>query len=702
MKGPNLACGVLENDAIRIEISKEAEEYKLGPIWLKTDQELRFCADHIEFLIKKKKISITDCKSSETIDGDRRLVLSNGRLGIIIQLELSTNQPKKFIEIVVFSNYKLIKSFKIKLKINFDRINNLDYVALSGNLYRYIGANEIIKKKANTIGSFSGIWTASSKGTTIGFISIKQSRLRFFEFLRNKKDTTLLLHTRIEKNKKIRTVLFLGEADYTEPIKVKFKNLEPIDPIPFYIDGETEARKAFFALKHFFSIPINSGLIPSNFVYYPIKKKDKMEKSVWSSYGNCFSLGAIYGMNALYLWTQEVIAKNYLIELIAPLIRNAQIKEGDCTGAFFDTYSHRTNKWTTGRVQFKEGGFSDWLPFQSKNSKDRKGMSFKETMKLGRRDFLLHKLEFIPHMILEAKLSKMAIPYMKLTIDKPVIYPPFAGQFAFFLLQTLIESKDNRHFLGKKFEEEIESALNLTVNFLLDKQKPSEIWDHELYIDGNIFWDIQTLACIFPATFLIWWGKEYNDEECIKQGLKAIEKVNTLHDRNEYYGMYFETNLSIHQYDLVTAVTCIKCYVKLYKLLNTEDFLIRARRAAWHVISSMWSGIFDRKGKNITGGLLVTTHKGMGFPVVGGSELCQTFETFCELAEIDNTFLVYAQAMLGYCLTYLIRKGNKSLGIYEIMFGYADNWSSSYSVDFASYASGPFMRGLWILKTKLE
>ncbi|MHA1343533.1 MAG: hypothetical protein ACTSQG_06080, partial [Promethearchaeota archaeon] len=469
-------------------------------------------------------------------------------------------------------------------------------------------------------------------------------------------------------------------------------------PLDFLKDLNKLAIKAYYLLKNLFSIKIKDGIIPVNFIHYPIRKKDKFKKSPTCSYGNCFSLGSIYGLSALYQWIKNSSIRDTLIGYLNPILNNAQIKNGISKGAFFDTYFKSANTWTTGRVQFKEGGFSDWIPYKGINKKRGYvgGLNLIENLNLLKRDFLLRKAEFLKFIIWANKLARMSIPFMKLKINKPVIYPAYTGQFAYFLLQLLIESEGNNHFLSLELEKKLRQSLELAANFLLKTQKENSIWDHELFIDGKVFWKKETLACIFPATFLILWGKITKKEEYLNAGLGALKKCNVLHNRNEYYGMYFETNLLINQYDLVTCLACIKCYCKLYEAYKLEEYLKRAKKTAWHIISMMWSNISDSKGNNITGGLLVTTRNSMGFPVIGGSELCQTFETFCELSFYEKKFLIFAKALLGYCLKFLIREGKKSLGIYEIIFGYNNNWSTSHSADFASYASGPFIRGLFL------
>lgn len=327
------------------------------------------------------------------------------------------------------------------------------------------------------------------------------------------------------------------------------------------------------------------------------------------------------------------------------------------------------------------------------------GYSLKDNMKMLRREILIRNwLKFM----WAQKSSIFTSTTAKYDINKPVIYPAFTGQFSYFLLQTLIESKNHGNYLGKKIEEKLSDALELSAKFLVKTQSSSGIWDHELYIDGEIFWNKETLACIYPAVFLVWWGKETNNESYYKSGLKALDKCNSLHDKNEYYGLYYGTDLSINQSDLVTALAYIKCYCKLFEILEDKNYLLRAEKSAWHVISKMWSNIYDKKGNNITGGLLVTTYKGLGFPVIGGSELCQCFEVFCEISKFDNRFLVFAKALLGFCNRYLIREGRKLLGIYEIIFGNSDNWSAFYSSDFASYASGPFIRGLFLFNNLIN
>jgi len=685
----------INNKKIRISIQKERDFYTVGPLWLKQEKIWRFSSNGVQFSIKNKPLYF----DSYEIINENKLFLINNKRKIQVEINFIEEISDNLIEIKIFPEKKSIKSLDIKLNIDFDKKNNLDYVALSGNLYKNVKKREAINLKINQIGSFSGVWTVCSNNSNISIITVSDTNLKLFEFVKNNEITNIIVKIGLIKRNSNQIFLFLGNKDYLEPIKLKFMHLEPINPLNYRGDYKEKASKALYALKNVFSYKRDNGLIPANFIHYPIRKKDKLKKSPFCSYGNCFSLGAIYGTSALYSWTKDTSVKDTLINFLNPVMDGAQIKEGPVKGAFYDTFSLKKKEWRTGRVQFDDGGFSDWMPYEDNEgeSKNIGGLSFKENLDNIKRDFLLRKSEFLNYFIWVYKLAKMAIPYMKKKISIQVIYPPYTGQFAYFLLQTLMESKLNDSFLGNNIEQELNKVLELSADFLVKTQRKNNIWDHELYVSGEIFWNKETLACIFPATFLIWWGKETDNQKHIKCGIKALEKCNSLQDRNEYYGMYFETNLAINQADLVTAIACIKCYCKLYELIDDETYLARAQKAAWHIISTMWSNIYDKKGKNITGGLLVTTYKGMGFPVIGGSELCQAFEVFCELSKYDPQFLVFAKALLGYCLNYLIREGNRSLGIYEIMFGYTDNWSTSVSADFASYASGPFIRGVFLL-----
>ena len=48
----------------------------------------------------------------------------------------------------------------------------------------------------------------------------------------------------------------------------------------------------------------------------------------------------------------------------------------------------------------------------------------------------------------------------------------------------------------------------------------------------EVFWNKETLACIFTATFLIWWGKETNNDNYITHGLNALKQIKSLQDKN--------------------------------------------------------------------------------------------------------------------------------------------------------------------------
>ncbi len=681
------------NSTIQMNIARVQDSYNIDQIDLRTKDSWRYCSNGMIFRIKNEKIRFHEMNTGFH---EKVIVLIDNTHHIQMKMTFRSEVSNEFMSIDLFSLKKNIKNFIFELNINFDKRNLLDYVALSGNLYKNVKNQEKINIRVNEIGAFSGVFTACSKGSSISFIASKESFLNYLQFKKNRKETKIKANLHLKKQRICHFSLYLGNNDYIEPIKLKFRNLIPLKFAFEYLD---KAKKAYYTLNRFFTYKTHNGLIPANFIHYPMRKKDILMKSPTSSYGNCFSLGAIYGTSALYLWTKDPLIKDSLLKFLTPVIEDAQIKEGPLVGAFLDTYSHKKSRWETGRVQFKEGGFSDWMPYIGKELEKRKakGINFRELFTGLKRDFFVRKSEFLPYFIWAFKLAKMSYPQMKLKIPKLVIFPAYTGQFAYFILQTYLESTQNGDFLGKDFEQKLVKSLDLSAQFLVKTQRKNNIWDHELYIDGEVFWTKETLACIFPATFLIWYGTLTNNQRYYDTGLKALERCIQLQERNEYYGMYFETDLSINQADLVTAIACIKCYCKLYEILHKEKYLMSAKRAAWHVISGMWGDIKDKKNKPITGGLLVTTHKNLGFPVIGGSELCQTFEAFCELSKYDSEFLRFTEALLGFCQNYLIYEGERTLGIYEIIFGYSDNWTSSCSADFASYASGPFIRGLYLL-----
>ena len=111
----------------------------------------------------------------------------------------------------------------------------------------------------------------------------------------------------------------------------------------------------------------------------------------------------------------------------------------------------------------------------------------------------------------------------------------------------------------------------------------------------------------------------------------------------------------------------------------------------------MWgTGAVDNLNNRITSGVPVTTYKSMGFPVIGGSELCQAAEGLLELAEFNGEFLKYAEAVLGFHSTYLNFVEGEFRGTHEIIWGTSGNWSTTASFDLASYATGPLIRSLYL------
>jgi hypothetical protein len=141
----------------------------------------------------------------------------------------------------------------------------------------------------------------------------------------------------------------------------------------------------------------------------------------------------------------------------------------------------------------------------------------------------------------------------------------------------------------------------------------------------------------------------------------------------------------------------------MYDLTQQEKWLKQARNAAWHMLSYMWgTGVQDTKQKVVTGGLPVTTYKSMGFPVIGGSELCQAIEALLELSEFDLSFLIYAEAGMGYHSEYMEFQKNDDRATYEIMWGSLNNWSSTQTPDLASYATGPIIRSLYLYSKLLK
>jgi hypothetical protein len=506
-------------------------------------------------------------------------------------------------------------------------------------------------------------------------------------------------------NKNTKFCIIAGRGEFSVPVKEKLTNLIPIVPLPITYKNnlQSEALLSFNTLYEKFMLKTKSGKVPSNFIMYKKNKQQDYEYIITQlcTIGNCFSLGFITGTMALYTWLKDPKYHEILYaEFLPPLINDALIQSGPIAGSYLDTYNQILDYWTTGRIQDPKGGFSDFFPLEQ----DKKGKSavrffppIKEQLHNGLWHFLVELL-----LMLSLDLKNPAI-FKK--YSRIVVSPPYSGQIAYNLFQVLMQlSVIPPNIVSiSEMDNKLKNAIELTVNFLLKYQRQDGLWDQELLENGEIFWERKTLACIYPAVLLYWWGTHFKDEKILDAGSKAIQGCLKLLEDGEYYGVYFETDAANHQGDLVTAIACIKCFSKLYELTHEEQWLTHARNAAWHMLSYMWgTGVQDSKNNVITGGLPVTTYKSMGYPVIGGSELCQAIEGLLELSMWDRTFLKYAEAAMGYHSHYIYFQHKKDRATHEIMWGTMENWSTSRSADFASYATGPLIRSLFLYDNLLQ
>lgn len=686
---------LIVNSNYMVSLSKEFQTSSMGPIWIRWRDTWRYVADSFNIKINYQPMQYT----SLTYDNqdDKIQIKLQTEQGYDILFDIPQGLPYFALSFPPKKGSLIPNNIQIQLDINFDRNNSYNYVNFSGNLYRHTTKPLKLKMNIPQTGLFSEIWTIHSMNSYIGLIGTQKTKTNNFSADFQKEKISLSINSNILPEESSSIYLTLGPGDYDMPIQTKFLKLDPIKPRPLkYIeDLLKESLKSFQALVQYFLLETPNGAVPANFIFPPDKKGKEWRKLQFGSFGNCFSLGFIYGTSALYQWTQdEEILKILLNQFLPPIIDGAQIQRGPIKGAFYDTYNAVTKRWTTGRVQFKDGGYSDWFPY----TPDRKGNAAQVPISLPRRELSIGGIPYlIATGLFTLRQTIKNIPTILKRIPRRVIYPAYSGQFAYFLLQLLEESANNDHFLGLPVEQDLENSLKLTADFLLEYQRADHLWDHELYEDGLIFWSKRTLACIFPATFLYWWGHHSNNSEIKECGLGAVDQCLRLMDRGEFYGMYFETDLAQNQDDLVTGLACIKCFTRLYELTKDANYLISAQIAGWHVLSYMWgNNTYDRLNNCITGGIPVTTYKSLGFPVIGGSELCQTIEVLLELAHFDKMFLPYARAALSYHSQYLYESTSEIGATREIIWGLGENWSTSTSADFASYATGPFIRALYL------
>ncbi len=647
-----------------------------------------------------QKFTLQSIKSQEQNHDSTETIL-NFQDKIQFLLTIYRNSPYFYLE-SVSKNETKSSSYILELSLDFLGKNQYDYINLSGNRYRSVSKPISLKLKVPPIGAFSQVWTIHKEDMYCGLIGLNQPEIRYFKA--KLKKSQIILGQKIKGQQGCKFCIIAGIGDIYAPIKEKFTKILPIEALPIqYQDKlQKEAILSFNTLYDNFLFQSESGRIPSNFIYV---RKDKTgevtyEKVRCSTIGNCFSLGYVTGPMALLKWTKDDKLRTILCkELIPPIIKDAQIQSGPIAGAYLDTFNDLLQYWTTGRVQLPKKGFTNWFPIK----RDKEGVKVTWISADPEFEFRHGIWAFLVKWFEALKDGMKNLSGFFKKFDYLVVSPPYSGQIAYNLFQVLTESIENDCLLGKEAEEHLYNSIKSTIDWLLRIQRDDGLWNQELKEDGEVFWEQVTLACIYPATLLYWWGTRYTDEKVQSAGIKAIHACEKLLQSGEYYGVYFETDAANHQGDLVTAIACIKCLCRMYGLTQEEKWLEQARNAAWHMLSYMWgTGVQDTKQKVVTGGMPVTTYKSMGFPVIGGSELCQAIEGLLELAEWDRTFLKNAEAGMGYHSEYMQFRNNNDRGTYEIMWGQLDNWSSTQTPDLASYATGPFIRSLYLYSKLLK
>ncbi len=683
------------NENCMFALPKKTTFTKIGPFWIRWRNGWRYVADSLEIKIFHQPIRFISLQLTKN-DSEKQLTLVSDQ-GYQVMLSISEGENYLGISFLPKPDALGLVNIEVQLNINFDEKNTYNYINFSGNLYKKTSKPLKLNLRVPSTGAFSQVWSIHSKNSFIGLIGTKSTKTKELSAKFNKDRIELSLSLASSMTKSTKLYIPIGSGDKDLPVQVKCLKVDPIISGDLKYKGSLlqEALKSYRTLVKYFLLKSPHGKVPANFIFPPEKEGKPFKPLKFGSFGNCFSLGFIYGTNALYNWTQdEAILRVLVRDFLPPILKGAQIQNGPLRGSFYDTYNAITKHWTTGRVQFPTGGFSDWFPY----TPDRRGGAGQAQISLPKRELSIGGLSYLfASVVFTLRQTIKSLAYFFKRIPKRVIFPAYTGQFAYFLLQILNESSTNNHYLGSNTEQELKNRLTLTGSFLKQYQQDDFLWDHELFEDGTIFWSKRTLACIYPATFLYWWGLFNNDNDSKERGLKAIEQCILLMDRGEYYGLYFETNLSIHQDDLVTGLACIKCFTRLYELTQDTSYLVNAQIAAWHVLSYMWgNNVHDQLNHCITGGIPVTTYKGLGFPVIGGSELCQTIEALLELSYFDKSFLPYARAALSYHSQYLYESTPQISATREIIWGIGENWSTSTSVDFASYATGPLIRALYL------
>ncbi|MHA1109905.1 MAG: hypothetical protein ACTSRE_02295 [Promethearchaeota archaeon] len=676
------------------------ERGTMGTLSIKQDEKLIPAISKIMLKCQNQKMTLVEVETkNKTRDSTEVILIYANNLRFL--LTAYQNSPYFYLEDI--SEYTTEPpAYKLEITLNFRGNNEYNYINLSGNRYRSVLEPISLKLKVPPTGAFSQVWTIHSEELYCGIIGLNQPEIRHFKANFDKK--RVILGQKMDSHKNCKFCVIAGTGDYYTPIKTKLTDIYPIEPLPIRYKEHLlqESKLHYNTLYDNFLFQSESGKIPSSFIFV---NKDKTgekhyDKVLCATIGNCFSVGYITGPMALLKWTKnEKISDVLSKEFIPPILKDAQIHSGPNKGAYLDTFNDKLQYWTTGRIQLPKKGFTNWFPIK----RDKEGAKVTWLAPVWEYEFRHGFRAFLSNQFQALKDGYKNFPGFFKKFDHLVVSPPYSGQIAYNLFQVLTESIKHDQLLGKETEEQLFNSIKSTVDWLLEIQREDGLWNQELKEDGEIFWDQTTLACIYPATLLFWWGAHYTDVNVQNAGLKAIQACDKLMQSGEYYGVYFETDAANHQGDLVTAIACIKCLCRIYELTRQEKWLKQARNAAWHMLSYMWgTGVQDTKQKVVTGGLPVTTYKSMGFPVIGGSELCQAIEGLLELAEWDRSFIKYAEAGMGYHSEYMQFQNKDDRGTYEIMWGGLDNWSTTQTPDLASYATGPFIRSLYLYSKLLK
>ena len=171
-----------------MNIERVRDSYIIDQLDLKTDDSWRYCSDGITFRIKNEKIQFDELNTGLH---EKIVVLIDKNHQIQTRITFRKDVSNEMVSFDLYSLKKDIKHLNIELNINFDKENLLDYVALSGNLYKNVKNQERINIKVNEIGAFSEIFTACSKGSTISFIAYRETLINYIQFKKNYKETKI-------------------------------------------------------------------------------------------------------------------------------------------------------------------------------------------------------------------------------------------------------------------------------------------------------------------------------------------------------------------------------------------------------------------------------------------------------------------------------------------------------------------------------